>query len=69
MKLKKILIIFVILVVVLLAGFLIVAYMGYSKAKKTDSTATFTNYFPFGAGSIFTKTPKTIKPHSPLRLI
>ncbi len=62
MKLKKILVIFGILVVVIVGLFLLIAYMGYNKAKKTDSTAVFSNYFPFGAGDLFIKTPATIEP-------
>ncbi len=53
MNLKKILIIFGIIVLLLLGGALIISYLGYSKVKKVDDTMTYKNYFPFGPGGLF----------------
>lgn len=53
MSTKKIIIIFGIIVLLLIGGALIISYIGFSKAKKEDTTLTYKNYFPFGKGSIF----------------
>ncbi len=54
MRFKKILIILGVLILLLLGVSLIMTYLGYSKAKKIDSSTSFKNYFPFGKGGVFT---------------
>ncbi len=63
MKLKKILIIFGILVLVLIMAGLIVSYVGYLKMKKNADMGeiTYKDYFPFGPGNLF----NTINPVTP----
>lgn len=54
MRLKKILVILGITFLLFLAVSLIMTYLGYSKAKKIDSSTSFVDYFPFGKGGVFT---------------
>lgn len=55
MRLKKILTFLGLLVLLFLVVSLIMTYIGYSKAKKIDSSTSFTDYFPFGRGGVFDK--------------
>jgi peptidoglycan hydrolase-like protein with peptidoglycan-binding domain len=62
MNLKKILITFGILILVLIMVGLIVSYVGYLKMKKNVDTRdiTYKNYFPFGPGNILNRTNQYI---------
>lgn len=53
MRFKKILIILGGLLALLLVVSLLMTYLGYSKAKKIDSSTQFKDYFPFGKGGVF----------------
>jgi peptidoglycan hydrolase-like protein with peptidoglycan-binding domain len=51
MKIKKILIIFGIIIISFIALALLVSYINYSKVKKTNSEVVFKDFFPFGKSS------------------